>query len=192
MHMSRISVICFTLLYTRSIDDTWSKYSLANHATNLQLLKVRLSRIRQCAQLSTRSKLATGFTNQLPDTSDTWNYIWRQLCCTMYQALAKTNMSWQVVFPLCLVWYHVACLSKEMVLELFNLVPRLFGATSHCLSLKPIQLLPSRNIWRHISLIWPFPNRFHHSPWPTDLTELSHISVCFPKRFRNQPKFFQQ
>ena len=34
-----------------------------------------------------------------------------------------------------------------LVLELFTLVPRLFGTTSRCLSsLQPVQLLPSRNI----------------------------------------------
>ena len=44
-----------------------------------------------------------------------------------------------------------------LVLELFPLVPRLFGTTCHCLSAQPVQLLPSRDIWRHISLLWPFP-----------------------------------
>ena len=39
----------------------------------------------------------------------------------------------------------------------------LFGTTSRCLSVQPVQLLPSRNIWRHISLIWPFPHRYRHS-----------------------------
>ena len=43
------------------------------------------------------------------------------------------------------------------VLELFTLVPSFFGTTCRCLSVQPVQLLPSRNIWRHISLIWPFP-----------------------------------
>ena len=43
------------------------------------------------------------------------------------------------------------------VQELFTLVPCLFGTTSRCLSVQPVQLLPSRIIWRHISLIWPFP-----------------------------------
>ena len=33
-----------------------------------------------------------------------------------------------------------------LVLELFTLVPSLFGTTSHCLSVQPVQLLPSRNI----------------------------------------------
>ena len=40
------------------------------------------------------------------------------------------------------------------------------------LSVQPVQLLPLRNIWRYISLIWPFPHRYHHSPWPVDVTEL--------------------
>ena len=32
-----------------------------------------------------------------------------------------------------------------------------YSKISCCLSVQPVQLLPSRNIWRHISLIWPFP-----------------------------------
>ena len=39
-----------------------------------------------------------------------------------------------------------------LVLDLFAIVPRLFGTTSRCLSIQPIHLLPSKNIWRHISL----------------------------------------
>ena len=45
---------------------------------------------------------------------------------------------------------------------LFNLVPRFFRTTCCCLSVQPFQLLPSRNIWRHISLTSPFPNRYQH------------------------------
>ena len=56
--------------------------------------------------------------------------------------------------------------------ELFTVVARLFGTTSRCLSIQPFQLLPSRNIWRHISLTWPFPNRHWHARWPVDVTEL--------------------
>ena len=33
-----------------------------------------------------------------------------------------------------------------LVLELFPFVRRVFGTTSHCLSVQPVQLLPSRNI----------------------------------------------
>ena len=51
-------------------------------------------------------------------------------------------------------------------LQLFTIVPCLSGTTSCCLSVQPVQLLPSRNIWRHISLIWPFSHRYRHSPWP--------------------------
>ena len=58
-------------------------------------------------------------------------------------------------------------------------MPRLFGTTSRCLSVQPVQLLPSRNIWRHISLIWPFPNRYRHSPWPVDVTELFPRFCCW-------------
>ena len=67
----------------------------------------------------------------------------------------------------------------KLVLELFTLVPRLFGTTSRCLSIQPLQLLPSRNIWRHISLIWPFPHRYRHSPWPVDVTELFPRFCCW-------------
>ena len=35
--------------------------------------------------------------------------------------------------------------------------PRLSGTTCRCLSVQPFQLLPSRNIWRYISLTWPSP-----------------------------------
>ena len=49
-----------------------------------------------------------------------------------------------------------------LVLELFTLAPHLFGTTSHCLSVQPVQLLHSRNMWRHISLIWSFPHRYRH------------------------------
>ena len=48
--------------------------------------------------------------------------------------------------------------------ELFTVVPRLSGTTSLCLSVQPFQLLPSRNIWRRISLTWPFPLRHHQNP----------------------------
>ena len=58
------------------------------------------------------------------------------------------------------------------VQELFTLVPHLFGTTSRCLSIQPIQLLPLRNIWRHIFWTWPFPHRYRHARWPVDITEL--------------------
>ena len=65
-----------------------------------------------------------------------------------------------------------------LVLELFTLVPLLFGTTSRGLSVQPVQLLPSRNIWRHISLTWPFPHWYRHSPWPVDVTELFPRFCC--------------
>ena len=55
----------------------------------------------------------------------------------------------------------------------------LFGTTSHCLSVQPVQLLPSRNIWRHISFIWPFLHRYRHSPWPVDVMELFPRVFCW-------------
>ena len=66
-----------------------------------------------------------------------------------------------------------------LVLELFTLVLCPFGTTSHCLSVQPVLLLPSRNIWRHISLIWPVPHRYHHSPSPVDVTELFPRFCCW-------------
>ena len=55
----------------------------------------------------------------------------------------------------------------------------LCGTTSCCLSVQPLQLLPLRNIWRHISLIWPFPHRYRHSPWPVDVMELFPRFCCW-------------
>ena len=62
--------------------------------------------------------------------------------------------------------------------ELFPLVLCLFGTTCCCLSIKPFQLLPSRNIWRHISLTWPFPLRHWHTRHPLDAMELFH-QFCY-------------
>ena len=60
------------------------------------------------------------------------------------------------------------------VQELFTLVPHIFGTTSHFLSVQPLQLLPSTNISRHMSLTWPFSLRHQHTCWPVDATELFH------------------
>ena len=40
-------------------------------------------------------------------------------------------------------------------------------------------MLIARNMWRHISLIWPFPHRYRHSPWPVDVTELFPRFCCW-------------
>ena len=48
--------------------------------------------------------------------------------------------------------------------EHFTPVPHLFGTTYRCLSVQPLQLLPSRNMWRHISL--PFLCRHQHTHHP--------------------------
>ena len=56
---------------------------------------------------------------------------------------------------------------------------RLFGTTCRCLSIQPFQLLPSRNIWRHMSLTWPFPHRHLHARWPVDVTELFLRFCCW-------------
>ena len=65
------------------------------------------------------------------------------------------------------------------VQELFTLVLRLFGTTSHCLSVQPFQLLPLRNIWKHISLTWPFLHRHWHVRWPVDVMELFLWLCCW-------------
>ena len=63
---------------------------------------------------------------------------------------------------------------STQVQELFTLVPHLFGTTCHCLSVQPFQLLPSRSMWRHISLAWPFPLRYQHTQQPIAAMELFH------------------
>ena len=65
------------------------------------------------------------------------------------------------------------------VQEVLTLLPRLFGATCCCLSVQPFQLLPLRNIWRHISLTWPFPHRHRHAWWAVDVTELFPRFCCW-------------
>ena len=62
-------------------------------------------------------------------------------------------------------------LGSRPTLELFTPVPRLPGATSHCLSIQQFHLLPSQNIWRHISLIWLFLLRHWHIQQPVDAVE---------------------
>ena len=56
----------------------------------------------------------------------------------------------------------------------FTLVSHLSGTTCRCLSVQPFLLLPSRNIWKHISLTWPFSLRHRHTRQPVDATELFH------------------
>ena len=58
------------------------------------------------------------------------------------------------------------------VQELFTLEPNLTGTTSRCLFIQPFQLLPLRNIRRHISLAWPFPHRHLYVRWPIDVTDV--------------------
>ena len=53
------------------------------------------------------------------------------------------------------------------------------GTTSCCLSVQSIQLLPLWNIWRHISLAWPFPHRYRHAWWPVDVMELFLKFCCW-------------
>ena len=65
------------------------------------------------------------------------------------------------------------------VQELFTLVPSLFGTACRCLSIQPFPLLPSRNIWRHISSTWPFPHRRQHALQVVDVTELLHRFGCW-------------
>ena len=63
------------------------------------------------------------------------------------------------------------------VQDLFTLVPHLFGTTFHCLSFQPVQLLPSGNFWRHVSLTWSFLHRHWHVQWPVDVTEM-FLQIC--------------
>ena len=65
------------------------------------------------------------------------------------------------------------------VQELSTHVLRLFETTSRCLSIQPFQLLPSRNNWRHISLILPFLHRHWHAQWPVDVMELFLWWCCW-------------
>ena len=65
------------------------------------------------------------------------------------------------------------------VQQLFTLVPHLFGTTSRCRSIQPFHLLSVRNIWRHISLTWPFPHRYQHARWPLDFRELFPRFCCW-------------
>ena len=48
----------------------------------------------------------------------------------------------------------------------------LFETVCRCLFVQPFQLLPSRNISRHISLTWSFPLRHGHTWRPVDAKEL--------------------
>ena len=66
--------------------------------------------------------------------------------------------------------------------EYFTLVVRLYGTTSRCLSIQPFQLLPSRNIWRHISLTWPFPHR-HARPDGQLMSRNSFTDFAVEHRF---------
>ena len=50
----------------------------------------------------------------------------------------------------------------------------LFGTTSRCLSIQPFQMLPLRNISRHISNL-AFPHRYRHA----DVTELFPWFCCW-------------
>ena len=56
--------------------------------------------------------------------------------------------------------------------------PSLFGTTSRCLSFPPFQLLPLRNIWRHLSLTWPFLHRYWNARWPVDVMQLFPQFCC--------------
>ena len=42
-----------------------------------------------------------------------------------------------------------------------------------------ISVATFKNIWRHISLIWPFPHRYRQSPWPVDFKELFPRFCCW-------------
>ena len=69
-----------------------------------------------------------------------------------------------------LVWHSLGSRPTQTQ-GLFTLVPRLSGTACSCLSVQPLQLLPSRNIWRHISLYQPMPTL--------------ESSICWHFSFRN-------
>ena len=106
-------------------------------------------------------------------------------CCSMCsgtvmaQEFEQFLFSWPSVKHCSTHCLFTALPRPILVQELFILVPRLFGTTSRCLSVQPFQLLPLRNIWRHISFTWPFPHRYRHSPWPVDVTELFARFCCW-------------
>ena len=62
--------------------------------------------------------------------------------------------------------------------QLFTLVLRLLGTTC-CLVVQSFQLLPLRNIWRHISSTWLFPHRYWHARWTVDVMELFLQFCCW-------------
>ena len=82
-------------------------------------------------------------------------------------------------------WDHttiIVCQSLEsrptQEQEFFTLVPCVFGTASCCLYIQPFRLLPLGNIWRHISLTLPSPNRYWHAQWTVDVAELFSRFYC--------------
>ena len=129
----------------------------------------------------------------LPGTPGTRNTM---MCPAKYvfrdKLFSCLEDSWIHVFWgfFCIIFTWIRKLGKELALwslwsrptqvpEYSTLVPGLFGTTSHCPSLQPFQLLPSRNIWRHISLTWLFPRGHQHAHWPVNVTELLHRICCW-------------
>ena len=64
--------------------------------------------------------------------------------------------------------------SRPTQTQSYSLMCPASGTTCHGLSVQPFQLLPSRNIWRYISLTGPFPLRHWHIQQPIDAMELLH------------------
>ena len=114
-----------------------------------------------------------------------------RLRCMSFLVVLTTNPPWKQ--PVCLYSMLAASLPSHslrsnkdnslsvprvpraptQVQELFTLVCRLLGITSHYLSVQPFQLLPSKTS-RDTSL-WlglPFPRRHRHARRPVDVMEL--------------------
>ena len=132
---SHISVVCNSCLY---------------HMQDLQ-------RIRRHLCLDSAKLLATAFVSSRLDDCNLLLYGIADIDLTKLQRvqnqlarLVTKSPPFTRSIPLLrsLHWLPVRfrILFKILVLELFTLVPRLFGKTSHCLSVQPVQLLPSRNI----------------------------------------------
>ena len=83
------------------------------------------------------------------------------------------------------LWGHASlvCWSlgsrSTLAQEVFTLMLCAFGTTSHCLVIEPFLLLPSRNIWRHISLTWSFSHRHLYARWAADIMELFFRCYCW-------------
>ena len=99
---------------------------------------------------------------------------WKTACLSSLHACRITSIPFTKIKTMIIICQSLGSRLTQ-VQELFTLMPHLFGTTCRCLSVQPFQLLPLRNIWRHISLTWPFPHRYRHAWW------LVVSTVLFPR-----------